>query len=49
MNFAVSVQPLLDFLDKAQVLFPRGAARAASLEDGIPAATQGSIVQVLCY
>lgn len=49
MNFAVSMQPLLGFLDKADVFFPKGRDEAIPLDEGIPDATQASVVSILCH
>ncbi len=49
MNFAVSTEPLLGFLDKADVFFPQGRTDAKPLDDGVPPETQASVVSILCY
>jgi S1-C subfamily serine protease len=49
MNFAVSTEPLLSFLDEARVFFPKGDAAAAPIDNAIPEATQNAVVSILCH
>ncbi len=49
MNFAVSLAPLVAFLDRAQVQAPGRRAAVVDMDRGVPPSVQNAIVPVECW